>query len=101
MELKDYIGEVVDIILVNGNYYPEVEIVAIDNKVGGLFIRDSPMYSNSETDPYFVSSIAEIRRLRLPEDIQEVRDKAKGKKLKEEEDEKSVVQVWPVKKQKK
>ena len=99
MKLEDYVGEIVDVILINGNYYPEVELVAVDMDMGGIFIRDSPMYKTSNPDPYFVSSIAEIRRLFLEEEIKDLREKAVSKNFKAKKEE-SVVQVWPVRKSK-
>jgi hypothetical protein len=72
MKLSDWVGETVDIYLINGNYYREVEVVAVDEGMKGMFIRDNPMFGNVYPEPYFITSIAEIYRIQYEEDEEDI-----------------------------
>jgi hypothetical protein len=68
MKLSDFKGEVVDIYLINGNYYREVEVIDVDENMGGMFIMDNPMFGKPYPEPYFVSSIAEVYRIKYEDE---------------------------------
>ena len=72
MKLSDWVGEIVDIYLINGNYYREVEVIGVDEALGGMFIRDNPMFGNVYPEPYFVSSIAEVYRIQYEGDEKDI-----------------------------
>lgn len=76
-KLSDWIGEIVDIYLINGNYYREVEVVSVDEGMNGLFIRDNPMFGNVYPEPYFISSIAEIYRIQYEGEEKDIEAKVR------------------------
>jgi hypothetical protein len=60
MKLSEWIGQIVDIYTINGNYYREVEIIDVDEEMHGLFIKDNPRYGGTDQNPYFISGIVEL-----------------------------------------
>ena len=63
MKLNEWIGQIVDIYTINGNYYREVEIVDVDEGMHGIFIKDNPHYGSASKEPYFVSGIIELYQI--------------------------------------
>jgi hypothetical protein len=59
LKVSEWIGKIVDITTINGNYYKEVELVDVDEAMQGVFVKDSPEYS-ANIEPYFVSGIVEM-----------------------------------------
>jgi hypothetical protein len=76
-KLSDWIGETVDIYLINGNYYREVEVVAVDEGMKGVFIKDNPMFGSPYPEPYFIASIAEIYRIQYEGEEKDIEAKVR------------------------
>jgi hypothetical protein len=77
MKLEELKGQIVDVISINGTIYSEVELVDIDERSHGVFIRDNPLYGSAYPEPYFVSSIAEIKRVIYEDEVKELESRVK------------------------
>lgn len=77
MKLNEWIGRIVDIYTINGNYYREVEIVDVDEGMHGLFIKDNPQYGGTDPNPYFISGIVELYRVVYEDESESIADKVR------------------------
>ena len=75
MKLNEWIGKIVDIYTINGNYYREVEIVDIDEAMQGVFIKDNPLYTKPDPNPYFVSGIVELYSVEFEDEDETIAEK--------------------------
>ncbi len=98
MKLEDLKGKVVDVISINGTIYSEVELVDIDERNNGVFIRDNPLYGSAYPEPYFVSSIAEIKRVIYEDEIKELEERVKAAHQEAAQQEAAKAKVSPVRK---
>ena len=98
MKLEDLKGQIVDVLSINGTIYSEVELVDVDERNHGVFIRDNPLYGSAYPEPYFVSSIAEIKRVIYEDEIKELEERVKLAHEEASKKEATLAKVSPVRK---
>lgn len=98
MKLEELKGMIVDVISINGTIYSEVELVDVDERNHGVFIRDNPLYGSAYPEPYFVSSIAEIKRVIYEDEIKELEERVKLAHEEAGKKEATLAKVSPVRK---
>lgn len=83
MKLSEWIGQIVDIYTINGNYYREVEIMDVDEEMQGIFIKDNPQYGGTDPNPYFVSGIIELYKVVYEDEGESIGEKLRSAYKKE------------------